>query len=108
MSSEIASKVEFAVKIAGPKCAEEVKDNLRKIGITENEIVESVIDSSNTEFRVVIQTSKVIICLLAGFLPCLILLFVPSAMDRTSTEHRNDRTSSSPCRIFRSIGSLYD
>lgn len=59
MSSEISSKVEFAVKISGPKCAENVKDNLKKIGITEKEIVESVIDSNNTEFRIVVKTTKV-------------------------------------------------
>lgn len=57
MSSEI--KVEFAVKINSKKCAEEVKDNLRKIGITENEIVESFVDSSNSELRIVMKTSKV-------------------------------------------------
>lgn len=59
MSEDISSKVEFAVKIRGPKCVSEVKDNLRKIGIAENDIVESVVDSGSTELRVVIQTAKV-------------------------------------------------
>lgn len=59
MSAEISSKVEFAVKINGPKCEQDVKDNLRKIGIKENDIVESVVDSKNTELRIVIACSKV-------------------------------------------------
>lgn len=59
MSSDIASKVEFAVKIEGPSCVDEVNRNLSKIGITDKEIVEKVVDSSNTEYRVVIKTSRV-------------------------------------------------
>jgi hypothetical protein len=59
MSNEIESRVEFAIKINGPDCVKEVNQNLSKIGITEKEIVETVVDSSNTEYRCVIKTSKV-------------------------------------------------
>jgi DNA-directed RNA polymerase subunit F len=59
MIDDIASKVEFAVKIKSPECIKEVKENLIKIGINDNDIVESIVDSSNTEFRCVIKTSKV-------------------------------------------------
>ena len=51
------SKVEFAVKIDGPDCVEQVKSKLEKSGINVNDI-ESITDNNNKEARIVIKTTQ--------------------------------------------------
>lgn len=54
MTSEVASRVEFAVKINGPSCVENVKAKLKENGIKSDQISDSLVDSQNRELRLVI------------------------------------------------------
>lgn len=54
MTSEVPSRIEFAVKISGPSCVENVKAKLKENGIKSDQIADSIVDSQNRELRLVI------------------------------------------------------
>lgn len=54
---QVSSRVEFAVKIDGLDCVEQVKSKLKESGINDNDI-ECITDNQNKEARIVIKTIK--------------------------------------------------